>query len=92
MRNEKINSKIITLWNKYFQDDPDVYAPLFYDEFKKGGLLFIGLNPSFSARGFKTIFKNTEYKDVRYPFFKTPFVQFEPTFLCAFRRIPPEAF
>jgi len=64
MRNKDINSKIVTLWNKYFQDDNDVYAPLFYDEFKKGGLLFVGMNPSFSARGFKTILQNTEYKDI----------------------------
>ena len=46
MRNEEINSKIVTLWNKYFKNDQDVYAPLFYDEFKKGGLLFVGMNPS----------------------------------------------
>ena len=64
MHNEEINSKIVSLWNKYFKNDPDVYAPLFYDEFKKGGLLFIGMNPSFSARGFKTILQNTEYKDM----------------------------
>lgn len=64
MRNEEVNSKIVALWNKYFKDDKDVYAPLFYDEFKKGGLLFVGMNPSFSARGFKTILQNTEYKDM----------------------------
>ena len=64
MRNEEINSKIVALWSKYFKNDPDVYAPLFYDEFKKGGLLFVGMNPSFSARGFKTILQNTEYKDM----------------------------
>ena len=64
MINEEINSKIINLWNKYFKNDLDVYAPLFYDEFKKGGILFVGLNPSFSTRGFKTILRNTEYKDI----------------------------
>jgi len=64
MRNEEINSKIIALWNKYFKNDPEAYAPLFYDEFKKGGLLFVGMNPSFSARGFRTILQNTEYKDM----------------------------
>jgi len=64
MRNQEINSKIVALWNKYFQNDPDVYAPLFYDELKKGGLLFVGMNPSFSAKGFKTILQNTEYKDI----------------------------
>lgn len=64
MRNEQINSKIVTLWNKYFQNDAEVYAPMFYDEFKKGGLLFVGMNPSFSERGFKTILKGTEYENV----------------------------
>jgi len=64
MRNETINSKIVALWNKYFKDDKEVYAPLFYDQFKKGGLLFVGMNPSFSARGFKSILKDTEYKDL----------------------------
>lgn len=64
MRNQEINSKIVVLWNKYFQNDLDVYAPLFYDEFKKGGLLFVGMNPSFSARGFRTILQDTEYKEM----------------------------
>lgn len=64
MRNEEINSKIVNIWNKYFINNPDVYAPLFYDEFRKGGLLFVGFNPSFSVRGFKTILKNTEYANL----------------------------
>ena len=64
MRNQEINSKIVSLWNKYFKDDINVYAPIFYDEFKKGGLLFVGMNPSFSSRGFKTVLQNTEFKDM----------------------------
>ncbi len=64
MKNEKINSKIIALWNKYFQHDTEVYAPMFYDDFKQGGLLFVGMNPSFSERGFKTILKGTEYEKI----------------------------
>lgn len=64
MKNENINSKIVSLWNKYFQNDHNVYAPLFYDEFKQGGLLFVGMNPSFSIRSFKSILKNTEYKNL----------------------------
>ncbi len=64
MKNEKINSKIIALRNKYFQNDPDVYAPMFYDHFKQGGLLFVGMNPSFSERGFKTILKGTAYEKI----------------------------
>ena len=64
MRNEEINSKIVSLWSKYFKGDPDVYAPLFYDELKKGGLLFVGCNPSFSVRGFGTFLRDTEYKNI----------------------------
>ena len=64
MKNEKINSKIIALWNKYFQNDTEVYAPMFYNDFKGGGLLFVGMNPSFSERGFKTILKGTEYEKI----------------------------
>lgn len=62
--NQKINQKIIALWNTHFSGDTDVYAPLFYDELHKDRLVFVGMNPSFSARGFKTILKNTEYADV----------------------------
>lgn len=64
MRNQEINSKIIDLWNKYFHSDNEVYVPLLYDNFKKGGLLFVGMNPSFSTKGFRTILKNTEYKNI----------------------------
>lgn len=63
MRNSEINQKIITLWNKHFAGNTDVYAPLFYDELHKDRLLFVGMNPSFSARGFRTILKDTEYAD-----------------------------
>ena len=61
MRNSSINQKIIALWNKYFKDVPSVYAPLFYDEFKKNAIVFVGMNPSFSVRGFRTILADTEY-------------------------------
>lgn len=63
MRNSEINQKIITLWNKHFAGNTDVYAPLFYDELHKDRLVFVGMNPSFSARGFRTILKDTEYAD-----------------------------
>ena len=61
MKNHLINQKIVNIWNKYFSNDPNVYAPIYYDELKKSCLLFVGMNPSFSARGFKTILKDTEY-------------------------------
>jgi len=63
MRNSEINQKIVALWNKHFAGNTDVYSPLFYDELHKDRLVFVGMNPSFSARGFKTILKNTENAD-----------------------------
>lgn len=64
MQNSKINNKIIKLWNKHFANNSEVYAPLFYDKFKKDSILFVGMNPSFSANGFKSILKNTEYSSI----------------------------
>jgi hypothetical protein len=64
MKNKRINNKIIKLWNNYFKDDKEVYGPLFYDSFKADTLLFVGVNPSFSARGFKSILKDTEYAKI----------------------------
>lgn len=60
----KINNKIVDLWNKYFKGREDVYAPLFYNELTTGALLFVGVNPSFSPRGFNSVLKDTEYKDI----------------------------
>jgi hypothetical protein len=69
MRNQEINQKILDLWHRHFKDDQEVYAPLFYDDFKKDALVFVGMNPSFSARGFRTILKDTEYANIDPPTF-----------------------
>lgn len=55
-----INKKIIKLWNRYFPDSSTVYAPLFYNKFKTNGLVFVGINPSFSEHAHKYIFKESE--------------------------------
>lgn len=62
MINQKINQKIKDLWTRYYGSSDEVYAPLFYNDFKTNSLLFIGMNPSFSERAFKTIFKGTEHE------------------------------
>lgn len=61
MPNNRINQKIVSLWDKYFKDQPDIYAPLFYGNLKKNQLLFVGMNPSFSEKAFRLILKDTEY-------------------------------
>lgn len=55
MKNEKINKKIINIASKYFNDFESPAAPVFYDNFKKGGILFIGMNPSCGGLNSKLI-------------------------------------
>lgn len=52
------------MWDKYYAHDPKAYAPLLYDTFAKDSLLFVGMNPSFSASGFRSIFRNTKYESI----------------------------
>lgn len=63
MKNKDINSKILKVWNDYPTESGE-YLPILYPEFKKGGILFIGLNPSFSDKASKKILKGTKYKDI----------------------------
>jgi len=63
MNYKDINKRILDLWQKYFTGK-DVYCPILYNPFKKNGILFIGLNPSFSDKGFKKILKGTEWESI----------------------------
>ena len=62
MENEKINKKIL----KIVEDHKEKFSlpPVLYPKFNKGGILFIGLNPSSSEKALKKILKETEYPDV----------------------------
>ena len=64
MINEKINSKIIKLWNKNFKDNPSAYSPLFYNDITRNGIVFVGINPSSSLAGYRTILKDTLHKNI----------------------------
>ena len=59
MENEAINSKILELWKTYSSECGD-QNPVLYSEFKKNGILFIGLNPSSSDKYLKKISKETD--------------------------------
>ena len=63
MENEIINSKILKVWNDY-PDECGKYLPTLYPKFKSSGILFIGLNPSFSDKAFKKILKGTKYEGI----------------------------
>lgn len=62
MINAPINKKILALWDKHFGTREDVYAPVFYNEFEKGGVLFIGMNSSFNTPVFRGAVRGTEYE------------------------------
>jgi hypothetical protein len=67
MINEKINKAAISLWEKTYAgnvEDKDIRMPLIYPPIKKESILFIGLNPSFSDRGFRTILADTKHVDL----------------------------
>ncbi|HEY4498572.1 MAG TPA: hypothetical protein VJH94_00745 [Candidatus Paceibacterota bacterium] len=64
MVNEKINKRIVALWKKHFGTSDKVYAPIFYDDFEPGGLLFIGVNPSFNPKGSRRAVRGTEFENL----------------------------
>lgn len=64
MRNNEINSDILSLWKKYYSDTSKVYAPIFYDDFTKDSILFVGCNPSFSKKAFPKILSGHKYENI----------------------------
>lgn len=64
MINATLNKKILALWAKYFAGDKNVYAPIFYDNLKQGGIVFVGMNPSFNPKKLKSTLKRTPYAHI----------------------------
>ena len=64
MNIDTINGRIIDLWQKYDKDVTGDLSPLLYKDFKRDALLFIGLNPSYSPRGFKKFLKGSRYEGI----------------------------
>jgi hypothetical protein len=56
-----VNLKSLDLWQKTFNDDDDVLLPLLYSSLKQEIILFIGLNPSFSQKGYNSLLRNTQF-------------------------------
>lgn len=70
MINKKINKKILSVWKKHFGASDEIYAPIFHDEFKTGGIIFVGMNPSFDARGVRKLVRGTEYEKITPDFYR----------------------
>ncbi len=55
MNYHDFNNRLMTLWERIPEQSRNRRVPLFAEELKQDRLLFIGINPSFSARGFKQV-------------------------------------
>lgn len=63
MNISEINRKIIEFWKS---QDVSKRVPLIYsDELVQNALLFIGMNPSFSVKGYKSILRGTPYAHIQ---------------------------
>ena len=57
-----INDKILCLWD---EERPSDLAPQFYGKnLKRNALLFIGIDPSFSEKGFKRFLIGSQYEQI----------------------------
>ena len=71
---DDINEDLIELWGSRFQTDLNLcdpkqyrlYSPMQYKLPKPGSLVFVGMNPSFSETGYKTILKGTKHNDLNF--------------------------
>ncbi|MDQ3685200.1 MAG: hypothetical protein M3430_06295 [Acidobacteriota bacterium] len=59
-----INQKILHLWQQTFKDEDDVLLPIFYPSLKEDAILFVGLNPSFSPKGYSSFLRGTAFSNL----------------------------
>ena len=64
-KSDQINQAVFELWERRYKSGANVRVPLVYPPLKRNGLLFVGLNPSFSEQGFRRILKDTPYADIK---------------------------
>lgn len=59
-----INQKALDLWEQTFKPEEDVLLPLFYPCLKEDAILFVGLNPSFSQKGYNSLLRGTAFSHI----------------------------
>lgn len=66
---KEINTKILEIWRKWvkkgFLKNP-LLIPMLYPDLKKNVPLFVGLNPSFSIKGFKSFVDEPNFDPVKF--------------------------
>ncbi|WP_345969097.1 hypothetical protein WCX72_06865 [Sulfurimonas sp. HSL1-6] len=74
-----INNDIKNLWNQAALSETLGRQPLYYHELKKNAVLFVGINPSFSSKGFESYLKDSNDFSQMDPetFYKHPNTNFD---------------
>lgn len=63
-RLNELNAELEGIWADVVQHDSQKYAPVQFNTPKKNGIVFVGLNPSFSDDGWKSNLKNTPHQHI----------------------------
>lgn len=61
---EDINKKLLNLWETTPSEYLNGLMPFFLDEFKREAVMFLGINPSFSVKGFGKGLQQSEYSGI----------------------------
>ncbi len=70
---DQINADFEELWSRFFTSTSGVYAPIQYKAPQAGSIVFIGMNPSFSSKGWKSILKHADMSEENpHAFFQWP--------------------
>jgi hypothetical protein len=70
---DNINADLAALWTEFFPESAKVYAPMQYQKPKTGSLVFVGMNPSFSSKGWKSLIRRSTAPELDpHTFFQWP--------------------
>lgn len=70
---DDINADLAALWKEFFPESGKVYAPMQYKAPKVGSLVFVGMNPSFSSKGWKSLVRRSTTPELDpHAFFQWP--------------------
>lgn len=70
---DEINTDLRALWREFFPSTARVYAPMQYKAPQPDALVFVGMNPSFSSKGWKSIVRRSTWPELDpHAFFQWP--------------------
>jgi hypothetical protein len=61
---EEINAELSRIWNNQFGTESAAYAPVPYELPAPGSIVFVGMNPSFSIKGWKYLLRLAKRGDI----------------------------